>query len=570
MVSCYAQIQKGSNWDMRKRLLSLLLAVVLCLGTALPAMAYSGTNESSFEEELAYGLKALGLFKGVSERDFDLERAPTRTEALIMLIRLLGKGAEAKNSKDDHPFTDVYDWADGYVGYGYQNGLTEGESATLFGSDSKATASMYLTFVLRALGYSEGSRKDYLWYDPWALAEEVGILPATVDRKAFLRADIVTVSYAALFAKMKNSDETLADVLIDEGVFTRKQFRACIDPRAIAAGNVNNDIVYDTKELVLRETLDCGLDITGLTYINYGNVFLIGDAGYEAYNRYHTGQKKVADQVSAAAAALDGKARVFCLIAPNSLGVVLSKPSFDRICNESFDEGIGISESYAYMSDKVYTVDAYSTLRAHNDEYVYLRTDHHWSALGAYYAYREYARTAGIEPADLEKDFTSLEMTGHLGLFYSLCGYPYQMKSNPDTVMGYVPKSDLETRITNTSGKTFTGEAVYDYTSSAFGYKYGAFIGGDNPLTVITNNDIDDDSACILIKDSYGNPFAVYLTQNYRTVYVMDYRYYMKLSSSTVLSTFVDANGVDDVIFLLSMTLSQADGTANYLSRFCK
>jgi hypothetical protein len=263
--------------------------------------------------------------------------------------------------------------------------------------------------------------------------------------------------------------------------------------------------------------------------------------------------------VSAAADALDGTARVFCLIAPNSLGVVLSRQSFDRVCSETSDEGIGISESYAYMSDKVYTVDAYSTLRAHNDEYVYLRTDHHWTALGAYYAYREFARTAGIEPADLEGDFTSFDMTGHLGLFYSLCGSPYQMRANSDTVTAYVPKSDIETKVTNLKGQTYTGRLVYDYTSSVYSYKYAAFIGGDNPLTVITNNDIEDDSACILIKDSYGNPFAVYLTQNYRTVYVMDYRYYMNISSSSVLSTFVEDHGVDDVIFLLSMTLSQAD-----------
>jgi len=391
----------GERGMIRKRLLSLLIAIVLCLGMALPAMADSEARNFSFEEELAYGLKALGLFEGVSERNFDLERAPTRTEALIMLIRLLGRDADARDSAYVTPFKDVADWAKGYVGYGYKIGLTEGETAELFGSTSNASASMYLTFILRALGYSEGEGADYVWDAPWNLAEDVGILPGTVDRENFLRADIVTISYAALSAKIKGSDMTLAEVLIENGVFTLEKFEACIDSDAVASEDVDNDIACETKDLVLRETLDCGLDITGLTYINYGNVFFIGDAGYEAYNRYHTGQKKVADQVSAAAAALDGEARVFCLIAPNSLGVVLSKQSFDRICNENFDEGIGISESYAYMSDKVYTVDAYSILRAHNDEYVYLRTDHHWSALGAYYAYREFARTAGLEPADL-------------------------------------------------------------------------------------------------------------------------------------------------------------------------
>jgi hypothetical protein len=178
----------------------------------------------------------LGLFEGVSERNFDLTRAPTRTEALVMLIRLLGRDAEARDSAYDAPFTDVDDWAKGYVGYGYKIGLTEGEAGDLFGSASDASASMYLTFILRALGYSEGEGKDYLWNDPWDLAEQVGILPKTVNRDLFLRADVVTISYAALFAKMKYSDETLADVLIGEGVFTRRSLKPVLIPARLLPG----------------------------------------------------------------------------------------------------------------------------------------------------------------------------------------------------------------------------------------------------------------------------------------------------------------------------------------------
>ena len=112
------------------------------------------------------------------------------------------------------------------------------------------------------------------------------------------------------------------------------------------------------------------------------------------------------------------------------------------------------------------------------------------------------------------------------------------------------------------------GELIYDYSQS--GYKYGAFLGGDHPLTTITNNDIADDSACVLVKDSYGNPFSVYLTQHYHTVYVVDYRYYKNVYNYLTFSRFVEEKGVSDFIVLLPMTLSQSDTTASYLSRYCK
>jgi hypothetical protein len=79
-----------------------------------------------------------------------------------MLIRLLGKEAEATGSYWWHPFTDVDDWASSYVGYAYQKGITNGISATKFGGGATpSTAAQYVTFVLRALGYVEGAYGDF-------------------------------------------------------------------------------------------------------------------------------------------------------------------------------------------------------------------------------------------------------------------------------------------------------------------------------------------------------------------------------------------------------------------------
>lgn len=213
-----------------KKFISILLLLIMSLSLiASVATAESPATDSfSLPQSIAADLKELNLFKGVSDADFDLDRAPTRVEALVMLVRLLGKEDVALNGSFSHPFTDVPAWADKHVAYAYSTGLTKGVSATKFGSGS-ATSAMYFTFVLRALGYTDGSGKDFTWDNPFDLALEAQIQPVSVDTKNFMRADVVMVSYAALSATMNGSSLTLADKLVSEKVFTAEEFSYIYD-----------------------------------------------------------------------------------------------------------------------------------------------------------------------------------------------------------------------------------------------------------------------------------------------------------------------------------------------------
>ena len=207
---------------MKKRILALLLVLTLCFAL-VPCTALA--EDTALTQ--AQALQSLGLFKGdgtEGPESFALTRGLTRVEAIVMLLRLLGRETAALETQFEHPFEDVPDWANGYIGYAYENAMTNGEEETVFGTGD-ATAAMYLTFVLRALGYDDADG-DFSWEKPFALAGALGILPAEVDRENFLRADAVLVSYAALFAKMKDSNETLAEKLISAGVFTKAQFDA--------------------------------------------------------------------------------------------------------------------------------------------------------------------------------------------------------------------------------------------------------------------------------------------------------------------------------------------------------
>lgn len=204
-------------------------------------------------ESAALQLKRLGLFHGVGTNpdgstNFALNRAPSRVEAMIMLVRLLGKYEEAVQGTWSHPFTDVPAWADAVVGYSYENKLTSGISATKFGSTNIASVQMYLTFVLRALGYSSEAGGDFTWDKPEELAGQAGILSPNVQLKNFMRADVAIVSEAALNARLKGSHENLLGKLIKEGVVASNEKSEALE--ALTASGLGS--VTLTKDEVIN------------------------------------------------------------------------------------------------------------------------------------------------------------------------------------------------------------------------------------------------------------------------------------------------------------------------------
>lgn len=197
------------------------------------AKSYATKNSIDFvkvsdSERKAHKLYILGLMKGTGVNEngillFDLDRTPTRAEAVTMLVRFLGKEEQAEKSGKTHSFTDVPLWTDGYVSYAYNNGLTNGISETKFGADTPATPEMYLTFILRASGYSDsGENKDFSYEDPWEFAMKTGITPKQQNLSPFYRSEMVDMSYNALFLTIKNTEQKMHEKMIASGVFSQK------------------------------------------------------------------------------------------------------------------------------------------------------------------------------------------------------------------------------------------------------------------------------------------------------------------------------------------------------------
>lgn len=179
----------------------------------------------------ADALNQMGLFNG-TDKGYELDREPTRGEAAAMLVRLLGKESEAIEKNYKSPFTDVPNWAQPYVGWLYENGLTKGTSDTQYSANSNCTAQMYTTFLMRTLGYKDyGDSTDFTYDDVISFALEKGVIDiANYDANKFLRDNVVAMSYTALATPPKEGGhDNLLDKLVSEGAIDESKAKSTQD-----------------------------------------------------------------------------------------------------------------------------------------------------------------------------------------------------------------------------------------------------------------------------------------------------------------------------------------------------
>ena len=202
-------------------------------------------------------------------------------------------------------------------------------------------------------------------------------------------------------------------------------------------------------------------------------------------------------------------------------------------------------------------VEVYDTLREHNDEYLYFRTDHHWTALGAYYSYVKFCEAAGLTPYSLN-DRQEYRFEGFLGTLYAEAGSPAQLGNTPDTVHAWVPNGTNDIYITDKTGNRlrYRGGLVRTDTDTFYANaasKYNCFIMGDHPLSEIHNETITDGSSIVVVKESFGNALVPFLVDHYEYVYVVDYRYFTNTTGKS-LQEFVAEKNVDTVLFVNNLT----------------
>ena len=278
-------------------------------------------------------------------------------------------------------------------------------------------------------------------------------------------------------------------------------------------------------------------------------VVVIGDTAYEQYNYVEDSSKKYIKAVNNIAKKMGKDVNVYDMIVPTSIGITLPDNKYNKV--GSSDQKKSIQKMYDMLSDSVKTVDIYDELMQHRTEYIYYRTDHHWTSLGAYYAYDAFCKVKEMMPNKLE-DYKKASFGTFKGAFYGETNNAKSLRADKTEVLYPVNNEKISIKYTTESGETLKGKVIEDASSFSESLKYVAYIDGDNPYTVIRNKNIKDGSSCVVIKESFGNAFVPFLADHYSKIYVIDYRYWQGS-----ISKLVKDKSATDVVFINNISMTR-------------
>ncbi len=278
-----------------------------------------------------------------------------------------------------------------------------------------------------------------------------------------------------------------------------------------------------------------------LTGEQRGPLFMIGDTALEIFYGNSNVAKDYTNTINAFRKSFPQNIRVFDAVIPTH---------FEFGLPSKYHETVGkrqkpfIDEIYANLVSGISAVDTYSEIQKHYNkgEYLYFRSDHHWTALGAYYAYKQFALSAGFEPIEIER-YEKGKIDEFLGTFYSGT-YDKNLEGNPDFVEYYKPFTSYTMTNYKADGvSTYEGTMVYENISSVSA-GYLVFTGGDIPCAVAQTNN-NSGRSIIVFKESYGNAFVPFLLAHYDKVVVADIRTFPFDAIS-----YITDNNITDVLFL--------------------
>ncbi len=244
-------------------------------------------------------------------------------------------------------------------------------------------------------------------------------------------------------------------------------------------------------------------------------------------------------------------------LVPNAYAVLEDKVPYAFPGIDQEEETQRIYQELSQTDEQLTTIDFTEVLKEYQDEYIYYRTDHHWTTLGAYYAYTEYCREKGLTPVELS-ELEKHEVSDFYGTFYSKAKRPGQPS---DTITWYdVPIDDFSFTANLLQDKELSqlGEVVeqdgeellsvdtlMDERKFQTRDKYAAFTWGNPGYAKITsshnlNHTEGKTSRLLIIKDSYANSMIPYLTYNYDEIVVVDLRYLSKSVKDLMQQDFDD------------------------------
>ena len=276
----------------------------------------------------------------------------------------------------------------------------------------------------------------------------------------------------------------------------------------------------------------------------FGSNFPACDWYAQTLNSYH---EQLGDDVT-----------IYNLVIPSSIEFYL--PEKYKGKGLSSDEKENIDYIYSKMGPDIKTVDAYSEMDKAKDQYIYFRTDHHWTVRGAYAAYIAFCREAGFTPVPLEKMERHV-IENFVGTLYGQT-QDIKLKEHPDFVEYFIPPVETETYryVKNQPYTPYASTIFADYATSGPN-TYSVFLHGDFPLTHIKTN-AGTGRKIAVVKESFGNAFSPFLVSHYDEVFVVDQRYYQ-----LGLVDLLRQNDVHELLFINNIFAANTEIRISELNR---
>lgn len=273
--------------------------------------------------------------------------------------------------------------------------------------------------------------------------------------------------------------------------------------------------------------------------VNSG-VYVYKNMALELFGSPESTSKYYADSISGFKKAAP-EYTVYNMVIPNHSEFAIPQRLIDEekvYCGSQADS---IKYIYSNYTEDVKPINCYNALGQHMNEYIYFNTDHHWTGLGSYYAYRAFCEQTGQTPLELS-DCTEHTIEGFEG---SMADSDPTVSSNLDTVHFWTFPYETHAKRQDNAGEELYDTTVYYMDETGGSVAYGVFIWGDAPLFVEYNDNLKNGKKIAVVKESYGNAFAPYLTNNYEEVHVIDLRYF-----GQNLKSYMQDNDIDEVIFV--------------------
>lgn len=257
---------------------------------------------------------------------------------------------------------------------------------------------------------------------------------------------------------------------------------------------------------------------------------------------------------------------IYCMIIPTAIEFYCPP----KAKSKAKSQRATITHAHEKLNPNVKAVDAYTPLANHANEDIYLRTDHHWAPLGAYYAAQELARVAGVPFKDLSH-YDRHVVKGYVGSMHRY-SKDISVKNSPEDFVYYIPR-DIEYNTTyinyridknfNVIGESGAVRGKYFYKfEDGSGGAYCTFMGGDSKITQIRTATQNGRRVAIL-KDSFGNAVPGYLFFSFEEIHVIDSRYFTRN-----LKTYVEQNKITDIVLCNNIAFAASYKTINAYREF--